>query len=65
MTDGSDRDPAVVPISIPTRAELWRRNQLARSLLSHRPTAEAVRAALAVLAGEPEQPDGHQPPALP
>lgn len=52
MTGSSERDADVLPISVPSRAELWRRNQLARSLLSHRKPEEAVRVALAVLAGE-------------
>lgn len=58
MTAERDRHAGadVVPISVPTRAELWRRNQLARSLLSHREPNEAVRVALAVLAGEDVDP---------
>lgn len=40
----------VLPISTPSRSELWRRQQLARSLIAHRgytrETAELVQRAL-------------------
>lgn len=43
----------VLPIAVPPRAELWRRHQLVRSLLSHRGcTPETGALLLAVLDGE-------------
>ena len=40
----------VVPFNVPSRSELWRRNQLALSILGHRPltfeTAETLKAVL-------------------
>lgn len=43
----------ILPISCPSRAVLWRRLQLAKSLLSHRPCTASTRAAvLAALDGE-------------
>ncbi|GGM65045.1 hypothetical protein GCM10012275_39490 [Longimycelium tulufanense] len=53
-TCGRRRDRLAGPITVPSRLELWRRLQLARSVLAHRPytpeTAEVVRR---VLDGEP------------
>ncbi|MEV8610087.1 hypothetical protein AB0383_19545 [Amycolatopsis sp. NPDC051373] len=50
----------VMPISVPSRAELWRRTQLAKSLLGHRtPTPELARLLLAVLNGD--APEGPRP----
>lgn len=44
-----------IPIDRPSRAELWRRNQLALSILGHRPLLPASTAAelTRVLRGEP------------
>jgi hypothetical protein len=43
----------VLSIAVPTRAELWRRHQLVKSLLSHRGcTPETAALVLAVLDGE-------------
>lgn len=42
----------VLPINTPSRAELWRRLQLARSLLAHRSTTPDTRLLLRVLDGE-------------
>jgi hypothetical protein len=51
MTEGQ-----VIPINVPTRAELWRRNQLALSLLGHRePTRETADLLRSILRGEPIQ----------
>lgn len=42
----------VIPIGVPSRAELWRRLQLARAVLNHRPADPAsVTLALRVLDG--------------
>lgn len=44
----------VLPITVPSRAELWLRLQLARSVLAHRPPGESTVALLRrVLDGEP------------
>lgn len=44
----------VAPLNMPARAELWRRNQLALSVLAHRPYDHDTAALLArVLRGEP------------
>ncbi|MER7009940.1 hypothetical protein ABT324_00730 [Saccharopolyspora sp. NPDC000359] len=44
----------VLPLNAPARAELWRRNQLALSLLAHRPYTRATADLLGrVLRGEP------------
>lgn len=43
----------VLPINTPSRAELWRRHQLARSLLAHRASTPETRLLLRVLDGEP------------
>ena len=44
----------VVPINAPSKAELWRRNQVALSILNHRPLLPASTAELLrqVLRGE-------------
>lgn len=42
----------VLPINVPSRAELWRRLQLARSLLSHRASTAETGLLLRVLDGE-------------
>ncbi|NIJ10613.1 hypothetical protein FHU38_000957 [Saccharomonospora amisosensis] len=56
LDSGSEsREYQVIPITTPSRAELWQRNQLARSLLSHRPcSTETTRLVLAVLDGTAE-----------
>lgn len=44
----------VAPLNMPARAELWRRNRLALSVLAHRPYDHDTAALLArVLRGEP------------
>jgi hypothetical protein len=57
----------VVPIGTPSRAELWRRLQLARAVLNHRsPDAATVSIALCALDGVPmETLMRHQPERLP
>lgn len=42
----------VVPIGIPSRAELWRRLQLARAVLNHRPSnTDTIAVVMDVLNG--------------
>ncbi|MEV6907998.1 hypothetical protein [Amycolatopsis sp. NPDC051071] len=54
----------VLPIVAPSRAELWRRHQLAKSLLSHRGcTPETGALVIAVLDGE--QPREIEPLGVP
>lgn len=43
----------VLPMNVPSRAELWRRLQLARSLLAHRASTPETRLLQRVLDGEP------------
>lgn len=46
-------EPNVIPLGTPSRAELWRRSQLAVSLLNQRgPTAETAWLVRRVLLGE-------------
>lgn len=44
------------PLRMPTRTELWRRNQLALSVLAHRPyTPETAALVARVLRGAPQE----------
>lgn len=47
------RTHLVVPINVPARSELWHRQQLAKSLLSHRPySPETAQLVLDILNGD-------------
>lgn len=47
-------DPEPTPLRMPSRAELWRRNQLALSVLAHRPYDRETAILIGrILRGEP------------
>lgn len=55
----ADEEPIAAPLTMPTRTELWRRNQLALSVLAHRPyTPETAALLERVLRGGPPGTEG-------